>query len=471
LIKILTLGNYEKFIQHLDEKSGTKKEEGKIVSSITTGLKKRVDIESIHYWVSNTNFELNKLKNPQQLVDLFNSYYPINCPYQEKLNEFERLQVIASPNISTNNRYKTQLSWDLLLDISFDDFNSDYLSKSKFDTPTVYSSLVGESFIRRLSTNIIDGNGQIVFKSTDGDGDFYEYNKNESVFDKSNFTKRHFNQFIRKLNEMGGVNKFDANIGYEDENTNTSQQNKLIGTLLYDEVIKNNFIVNVIKYLAVSMVPLIVNITRIIIAKRINYYGLFYHYYEASHDGDCYFLYNNINEKNNTFITSDERNAINEFINTHIPNDYYNKCIVNTRIDNPMIEFPDCRVIDFQQNALYTFSHTLITLPFHPFPTIGRYIQILKFDNISNEDITKVDVKLYGLILWNADLNKPFAADVYDDELSSFVSKEVPLSYVTEENVGSTFYKGFLEPILSSLKQVTPVNSQNTTPRNTVTQF
>jgi hypothetical protein len=81
------------------------------------------------------------------------------------------------------------------LNITFRNFNA-YLSKDKYETSIVYSSLIGESFIRRLSTNIIDKNGDIIFKSTDGDGDFYEYNKDNSLFNKEDFTKKHFNKFI-----------------------------------------------------------------------------------------------------------------------------------------------------------------------------------------------------------------------------------------------------------------------------------
>lgn len=471
LIKLLTLGEYERFIQHLGEKSGKKMAQGKLVTSLTTGLKKQVDIESICDWVRETNFNLFKLQTAEDLVNLFNSYYPINCPYSENLNEFERINLHASSLLTTNTRYnanKSWKSWDMSLDITFDNFYEDYFTKSKFDTIIVYSSLVGESFIRRLSTNIIDNNGQIVFKSSDGDGDFYEKDERDKVFDKNDFATKHFNEFIKKLNKVGGENKFGDDIGYEDINTIGDRPNRLVGTLEYDTVVRNQFIVNIIKFLAISMVPLIVNVTRILISRNTNYYGLFYHYYERKHDGDCYFLYNNIKQTNNFPISESERNAINEFINSNIPNNNYNKCVDNVRKDEPTILFPDCRIIDIQQNKLYTFSHTLITLSFHPFPVIGRYIQIMIFDNISSDDVKNIKVTSSSLILWNANLNSPTMTDVFNQETGNYISKEMPLSYVIEENVGSTFYNGFLHPILSPLREVIPVNSRDTTPRNTM---
>ncbi len=480
LIKILTLDNYYHFTDHLAEKSKIKKEEGKYASSITAGLKGRVDIENIYYWVKDTNFELFKLKSPQDLVDLFNSYYPINCPYNDKLKEFGVININSKPVDETNNRYISNSSWDLYLDITFGNFYFDFFSKNIYDTPIVYSSLIGESFIRRLSTNIIDNSGEIVFKSTDGDGDFYEDNKIKSSYSKDEFAKGHFNQFVKKLNEVGGTNKFETTtIDYEDKSsigTGKDLSDRLIGTLNYNSVIGNKFIENIIKFLAISMVPIIVNVTRIIIGQRDNYYGLFYHYYEENHGGDSYFLYNNIKEGNNIPITNNEIEIINKFINTNIPNDNYNKCTEDLRkYDNKL--YPDCRIIDIQNNTLFCFAQTLITLPFHPFPVIGRYIQIMKYENILSDNVNDVTVSVNGMILWNGNINMPTMADLYDEERSQYITKEISLGHLIQNNVGGTFYEGFLKPILSSLKPeatIQPkvqVSSTDITPRNTMAQM
>ena len=478
LTKILRLDNYYNFTDHLSEKSGVKREEGKIVSSITTGLKGRVDAENIYNWVKDTNFNLFKLKNPQDLIDLFNSYYPINCPYNEKLNEFEIVKIESRQILETNNRYTNNSSWDLYLHITFGNFYNNYFSKSKYETSNVYSSLIGESFIRRLSTNIIN-NGEIIFKSTDGDGDFYEYNKDKSVYDKDGFTKKHFNTFVLKLNELGGTNKFDnTKINYEDKTTiGEGLPNRLIGTLNYNTVISNKFIENIVKFLAISMMPTIINVTRIIVGSRDNYYGLFYHYYEEKREGDCYFLYNNINDRNNIPVTNNEIEIINNFINSNIPNGNYNKCVEDSRSYNSNNFYPDCRIIDIQNNTLFCFAQTLITLPFHPFPVVGRYIQIMKYENILSDSVNDVTVSVNSLILWNGNINMPTMADVFIEEQSQYVQKEVNLGHIIEENVGSTFYQGFLEPILSSLKPeavIEPnpsVASKDITPRNTLSQY
>ena len=473
LISILTLVNYYNFIDHLADKSKLKKEEGKYGSSVTTGLKRRVDVETICDWVRDTNFNLFKLKSPQELVALFNSYYPINCPYNDQLAEFEILNIESTQILQTNNRYTNNSSWDLYLHITFGNFYDAYFSKAKYETSIVYSSLIGESFIRRLSTNIIGNNGEIIFKSTDGDGDFYEQNKKKILLDKDDFATKHFNKFIQKLNEVGGTNKFDnTTINYEDKSTIGNLPTRLVGTLNYNTVTSNKFIENVIKFLAISMVPIIVNVTRIITGSKYNYYGLFYHYYEERYKGYCYFLYNNINEINNTPITNNEMEIINNFINTNIPNDNYNKCVLR----NDYSVFPDCRIIDIQNNALFCFSQTLITLPFPPFPVIGRYIQIMKYENILSDNVNDVAVSINSLILWNGNINTPTVDDVYNEEKNQYFSTELTVGEVIQNNVGYTFYEGFLKPILSSLKpesrvlSIDSVNSNETTPRNTIIQ-
>lgn len=471
LIKLLTLDNYYNFIDHLADKSKLKKEEGKYGSSVTTGLKRRVDVETIYNWVRDTNFNLFKLKSPQELVDLFNSYYPINCPYNDQLAEFEILNIESTQILQTNNRYTNNSSWDLYLHITFGNFYDAYFSKADYETSIVYSSLIGESFIRRLSTNIIGNNGEIIFKSTDGDGDFYEQNKKKILLDKDDFATKHFNKFIQKLNEVGGTNKFDnTTINYEDKSTTGNLLTRLVGTLNYNTVTSNKFIENVIKFLAISTVPIIVNVTRIITGSKYNYYGLFYHYYEERYEGYCYFLYNNINEINNTPITNNEMEIINNFINTNIPNDNYNKCVLR----NDYSVFPDCRIIDIQNNALFCFSQTLITLPFPPFPVIGRYIQIMKYENILSDNVNDVVVSANNLILWSGNIDMTTVYDVLNEETSQYVSKKLSLGDVIQNNVGYTFYEGFLKPILSSLKpesRIQPVSSTDITPRNTMAQM
>jgi len=479
LIYLLTFKNYQKFINHLAEKSEKKRSEGKL-SSLTINAKTNIDIVKIYNWVKDTNLELFKLKTPLEFVNLFNSYYPINCPYNEKLKQFERINIKATQMSETNTRYTNSLSWDLYLYITFSNFYNDYFSKGTYDTSIVYSSLIGESFIRRLSTNIIDKNGEIIFKSTDGDGDFYEYNKSNLLFNKEDFTKKHFNKFIQKLNEIGGTNKFDdTKISYEDKTTTVDKElpDRLIGTLNYNTVISNLFIENIIKFLAIAMMPIIINVTRVVLGGRNNnYYGLFYHYFEEKYDGDCYFLYNNINERNNIPVTNTETEIINLFIKSNIPNDNYNKCVEDLRKNYSSNLFPDSRIVDIQNNKLYCFSHTLITLPFDPFPVVGRYIQIMKFDNILRDSVNDVTVTVNSIILWNGNINKLTITDVFSEELSQFKEQEVKLGDVIQTNVGDTFYKGFLEPILSSLKPDariqtdSPVNSQNTTPRNSLEQ-
>jgi len=475
LISILTLVNYYNFIDHLADKSKLKKEEGKYGSSVTTGLKRRVDVETICDWVRDTNFNLFKLKSPQELVALFNSYYPINCPYNDQLAEFEILNIESTQILQTNNRYTNNSSWDLYLHITFGNFYDAYFSKAKYETSIVYSSLISESFIRRLSTNIIGNNGEIIFKSTDGDGDFYEENKEKILLEKDDFAKNHFNKFIQKLNEIGGTNKFDVTkINHEDISSIGDLANRIVGTLDYKSVTSNKFIENVIKFLAISTVPIIVNVTRIITGSKYNYYGLFYHYYEENHGEDCYFLYNNIKVGNNITITNSEIEIINNFINTNIPNGNYNKCTEDLRKYNSDNLYPDCRIIDIQNNALFCFAQTLITLPFHPFPVVGRYIQIMKYDNIFSDSVNDVVVSANNLILWSGNIDMTTVYDVVNKETSQYVSKKLSLGDVIQNNVGDTFYEGFLKPILSSLKpesRIHPVSSTDTTPRNTMTHM
>ena len=123
---------------------------------------------------------------------------------------------------------------------------------------------------------------------------------------------------------------------------------------------------------------------------------------------------------------------------------------------------------------MFCFAQTLITLPFHPFPVVGRYIQIMKYENILSDNVNDVTVSVNGMVLWNGNINMPTMADLYDEERSQYITKEISLGDLIENNVGDTFYEGFLKPILSSLKpesRIQPVSSTDTTPRNTMTHM
>ena len=462
LIKLLTLDNYYDFAGHLAEKSKIKKEEGKYGASITTGLKRRVGIENIYNWVKDTNFELFKLRTPQDLIDLFNSYYPINCPYDQELNHFDRLNITATQVQETSSRYVNNSSWDLYLDISFDNFYSDYFSNRKYNFKKVYSDLFGESFERNLSTNIINSNGEIVFKSTDT---FEEAGK-------QNFSKvnEHFNNFILKLNELGGTNKFDSNAAFTVGESDTN-----VNIFKYDDVNSNKFIENIVKFLAISMFPLISYVTKFKI--RPNYYGLFYHYYEESDGGNNMSFEDNINFEytniNDTPITEIETEVVNRFINSNIPNNNYDKCVGDLRKYQPNDLFPFCRIIDTQNNMLFSFNYYTIRVPSvttTPRCTVGRYFQIMKVDNILNDtDVKNNNVTVSGLILWGGNMNSTVEADVPNGFEISYMKDT--LEKIVPMFVGDTFFNGFMQPIFSPLKQVTPVNSRNTTPRNTMTHM
>jgi hypothetical protein len=455
LVKVLTLDNYYDFAGHLAEKSKIKKEEGKYSASITTGLKRHVGIENIYNWVKDTNFELFKLKSPQDLINLFESYYPINCPYLEELNHFERINITATQVQETNARYVSNSSWDLYLDFTYDDFYSDYLLKSRYDFKKVYSDLVGESFERPLSTNIVDSNGEIVFKSTDN----YE-DQLKSNLDK---LRIHFNNFIRKLNDVGGGIKFEPKL--PPESTNVED---------YTTVHTNQFIVNILKFLAMSMVPLLSYVTKIKL--RPNYYGLFYHYYEENYQGDIPFEDNTNFEYvnlNYTQITKIEVDTINHFINKHIPDNNYEKCVLELRKYEPHNLFPSCRIIDLQNKVLFTFNYFMITMPnviSQPNCIVGRYFQIIKFNNINDFDVENNNVTAHGLILWGGNMNENASADI-PTSLTSSEYKEDTLDKIVHMFVGNTFYNGFMQPIFSSLQENTSerssVRSSASTPRNT----
>jgi hypothetical protein len=449
LIKILTLDNYYNFVNHLAEKSKIKKEEGKYSASITTGLKRHVGIENIYNWVKDTNFELFKLKSPQDLINLFESYYPINCPYREELNHFERINITATQVQETNARYINNSSWDLYLDFTYDDFYSDYLLKSSYDFKEVYSDLLGESFERPLSTNIVDSNGEIVFKSTDN----YE-DQLKSNLDKLTI---HFNNFIRKLNDVGGGIKFEPKLPPESTNV---EDDTTVHT--------NQFIVNIVKFLAASMFPFLSYVTKIKLQP--NYYGLFYHYYDENIQGDISFEYVNMGY---TPLTEIEVDTISRFINKHIPNDNYEKCVLELRKYEPDNLFPSCRIIDVQKNVLFTFNYFMITMPqvtSQPSCIVGRYFQIMKFNNINDFDVENNNVTAHGLILWGGNMNENASADI-PTSLTSSEYKEDTLEKIVPMFVGDTFFNGFMQPIFSPLKQVTPANSRNTTPRNTMAQM
>ena len=454
LIKILTLNNYYNFVNHLAEKSKIKKEEGKYIASITTGLKRHVGIENIYNWVKDTNFKLFKLNSPQDLINLFNSYYPINCPYDEELNHFERINITATQVQETNARYINNSSWDLYLDLTYDDFFSDYLLKDSYDFKSVYSNLLGESFKRPLSTNIVDSNGEIVFKSTD----CYE----DQVNGRLNNTVTHFNNFILKLNDVGGGIKFEPKLPPESTNV---EDDTTVHT--------NQFIVNIVKFLALSMVSLLSYVTRIKLDP--NYYGLFYHYYEENRQRDISFEENiNFEYVNHGYtpVTEIEVDTINRFINKHIPDNNYEKCVRDLRKYEPDDLFPSCRIIDVPKNVLFTFHHFMITMPLvttTPRCVVGHYFHIMKFNNINDFDVENNNVAAHGLILWGGNMNENASADisrglipiVYEDTLD----KLVPMF------VGNTFYNGFMQPIFSSLQENTSertdTTSNNTIPRNT----
>ena len=446
LIKLLTLGDYYDYIHRLGEKSTMKKEQGKYASSITAGLKRRVDTESIYQWVKGTNFELFKLKTPQDLVNLFNSYYPINCPYHQELNHFHRINIKVAQLPETNSRYINNSSWDLYFKITLDQFYNDYFLATAYDFEQVLSNLYGESFSRNLSTNIIDSNGNIVFKSSD----CYEDGK------KQNFEEidKYFNNFILKLNELGGTGKIDNNPANIKNGT----------TFNYNNIRINEFIENIVKFLGISMYPFMTNVT--VTTFLPNYYGLFYHYYE---EGDfnmmenfadnSHFIYSN--KVNDIPITKFETEIIENYINSKIPN--YAMCVEDLRKYEPDDLFPSCRIIDMQKKMLLCMQHYIIKVPnvtTTPLCTVGRYIQIMQFNNINGTYIRNDDVTIYGIIIWGGQMTSIVGAD---EILPTFV--------------GNTFYQGFLKPITSSLKpdatieSEIPVNSIDTTPRNTMAQM
>jgi hypothetical protein len=446
LIKLLTLGDYDDYIDRLGEKSKMKKEQGKYASSITAGLKRRVDTESIYQWVKGTNFELFKLKTPQDLVNLFNSYYPINCPYHQELNHFHRISIKVAQLPETNSRYINNSSWDLYFKITLDQFYNDYFLATEYDFEKVLSDLYGESFARDLSTNIIDSNGNIVFKSSD----CYEDGKNQNFEE----IDKYFNNFILKLNELGGTGKIDNN-----------PANIFNGTTFnYNNVRTNEFIENIVKFLAISMYPLMTNVT--VTTFSPNYYGLFYHYYE---EGDfntrenfadnSHFLYSS--QVKGIPITKFETEIIENYINSKIPN--YAKCVEDLRKYEPDNLFPSCRIIDMQKKMLLCMQYYIIKVPTvttTPQCTVGRYIQIMQFNNINGTYIRNDDVTIYGIIIWGGQMSSIVGAD---EILPTFV--------------GNTFYQGLLKPIISSLKpdatieSEIPVNSIDTTPRNTMAQM
>jgi hypothetical protein len=426
---------------------------GKIISSAGPTMKTFANINKIYYWVSDSNFELFKLKSPQDLINLFESYYPINCPYREELNHFERINITATQVQETSSRYVNNSSWDLYLDISFDNFYSDYFSKSKYNFKEVYSDLFGESFERNLSTNIINSNGEIVFKSTDT---FEEAGK-------QNFSKvnEHFNNFILKLNELGGTNKFDSNaaftVGESDTNT-VGESDTNVSIFKYDDVNSNKFIENIVKFLAISMFPLISYVTKFKI--RPNYYGLFYHYYEENYNIDSMYFADSIrleySTASNIRFEENEVEIINRFINSNIPNNNYDKCVEDLRKYRPNDLFPTCRIIDIQNNSFSSIIFFKIEMPEvvpsqPPYPTFGYCVQIMKVNNILDDDIQNNNVTVTGMVLWTANISRIFNASLPG-------GKEVylPLEKAIPMFTGNTFYNGFIQPIFSSLKPVMP---------------
>jgi hypothetical protein len=388
------------------------------------------------------------LKSPQDLINLFESYYPINCPYREELNHFERINITATQVQETNARYVSNSSWDLYLDFTYDNFYSDYLLKSSYDFKDLYPGLFGESFKRPLSTNIVDSNGEIVFKSTD----FY---KDHGNLDKVTIN---FNNFIRKLNDVGGGIKFEPKLPPESTNV---EDDTTVHT--------NQFIVNIVKFLAASMFPFLSYVTKIKLPP--NYYGLFYHYYEENIQGDISFEYVNMGYTPLTEMI--EVDTINRFINKHIPDNNYEKCVLELRKYEPDNLFPSCRIIDLQNNVLFTFNYFMITMPqviSQPSCIVGRYFQIMKFNNINDFDVENNNVTGHGLILWGGNMNENASADI-PTSLTTAEYKEDTLDKIVPMFVGNTIYNGFMQPIFSSLQENTSerssVNSSDITPRNT----
>lgn len=465
LIKVLTLNNYYNFVNHLAEKSKIKKEEGKYIASITSGLKRRVDIENIYNWVKDTNFELFKLKSPQDLIDLFKSFYPINCPYREELKEFERIKITATQLQETNNRYVNNSSWDLYLNITFDDFYNDYLLKTQYRFEKVYGEMLAESFERPLSTNIVDSNGEIVFKSTDTLKDAGEQN-----FSK---VKEHFNNFILKLNELGGTPKFVNNSAISSDGSEVK--------VLEHNIITNPFVKKIVQFLAVSTVSQLVQITRFWVkgmrdqTKSANYYGLFYHYYEENYGIDSMTFAENIlfdySTSNKIRFEENEVEIINRFINSNIPNNNYDKCVGDLRKYEPNKLFPTCRIIDIQNNSFSSIHFFDIVMPTvvpsqPPHPTLGYCVQITKVNNILDDNIQNNNVTVTAMVLWTANISSNFKANLPNGK-----DVKLPLGEVIPMFMGNTFYNGFIQPILSSLKPVIRVNSTDSTPRNTMAQM
>jgi hypothetical protein len=455
LIKVLTLDNYYYFDNHLAEKSKIKKDQGKYITSITTNFKRRVVIENIYNWVKDTNFELFKLKSPQDLIDLFNQYYPINCPYREELKEFDGVKITATQLQETNNRYVNNSSWDLYLNITFDDFYNDYLLKSRYRFEKVYEELHGESFKRPFSTNIIGSTGEIIFKSTDI---FKEAGK-------QNFSKvnEHFNNFILKLNELGGTPKFVNNSAVTSDGSEVE--------VLEHNIISNPFIKKILQFLAISTFS-ILTITRFWTKGKFdyktsaNYYGLFYHYYEenyyinSNYNIDSMYFANNIffeySTVRDTRFEENEVEIINRFINSNIPNNNYDKCVEDLRKYQPNNLFPSCRIIDIQNNSFSSISFSKIEMPMVVpsttiFPTFGYYVQIMKVNNILDDDIQNNNVTVTGMVLWTANISSIFNAILPDGK-----QRRLPLEKAIPMFTGETFFNGFIQPIFSSFKPVMP---------------
>ena len=459
LIHILTYQSYVDYLTRLQEISQMNRRKGRIFSSVGPTLKTFTRINGIYQWVKHTNFELFKLNSPQDLINLFNSYYPINCPYRKELNNFDRINITATQVEETSTRYINNSSWDLYLDITFDNFYSDHLSKSKYDFEEVYPNLFGESFDRPLSTNIVDSNGEIVFKSTDCYKDRVNGHLDNVV--------THFNNFILKLNDVGGATKFEPEPPAQSTNVKRFE---------YDQVSTNQFIVNIVKFLAASMYPFLSYVTKIKL--RPNYYGLFYRYYEENRQRDNISFEENINfeyvNMGGTPLTEIEVDTINRFINKHIPDNNYEKCVRDLRKHKPDDLFPSCRIIDVPKNVLFTFHHFMIIMPLvttTPRCTVGHYFHIMKFNNINDIDVENNNITAHGLILWGGNMNENASADI-PTSLTSSVYKQDTLDKIVHKFVGNTFYNGFIQPIFSSLQkntsERTDTTSNNTTiPRNT----
>jgi hypothetical protein len=282
----------------------------------------------------------------------------------------------------------------------------------------------------------------------------------------------HFNNFILTLNELGGTNKIDTNpANIKDTNPANIKDAE---TFNYNNIRSNKFIENILKFLAMSMYPILAMITRFWIKGRRDYtrtdsankYGLFYHYYEENYNinstyeiGSMYFADNsflNYSTVTDTRIEENEVEIINRFINSNIPNNNYDKCVEDLRKHKPNDLFPSCHIIDIQNNSFSGIFFFKIEMPAvvpskPPCTIFGYHVQIIKVNNILDDNIHNNNVTVTGMVLWTANISSIFNASLPDGK-----TLHLPLEKAIPMFTGETFFNGFIQPIFSSLKPVMP---------------